>query len=67
MMYLCDFIEYQKLIFKGQLNLIIQRLIHAAHMLEKLSDPLNYIALTSLYFYPYYWFLLVREFKDSTL
>ena len=67
MMCLCDFIEYQKLIFKGQLNLIIQRLIHAAHMLEKLSDPLNYIALTSLYFYPYYWFLLVREFKDSTL
>ena len=67
MMCLCDFIEYQKLIFKGQLNLIIQRLIRAAHMLEKLSDPLNYIALTSLYFYSYYWFLLVREFKDSTL
>lgn len=67
MMCLCDFIEYQKLIFKGQVNLIIQRLIHAAHMLEKLPDPLNYIALTSLYFYPYYWFLLVRELKDSTL
>lgn len=67
MMCLCDFIEYQKLIFKGQVNLIIQRLIHAAHMLEKLPDPLNYIALTSLYFYPYYWFLLVRELKNSTL
>ena len=54
-------------IFKGQLNLIIQRLIHATHMPEKLPDPLNYIALPSLYFYQYYWFLLVREFKDSTL
>ena len=66
MMFLCGFIEYQKHIQRTA-YLIIQRLIHATHMPEKLPDPLNYIALPSLYFYQYYWFLLVREFKDSTL